>query len=149
MDTWSDERDGQLREWRTAGNSYELISRMFTKAGFPRSKGSVIGRALRLGLIGMIPKQKRNLYKQRQPIQSGAALFERMKAARPAPAVLPTPTGAGEFLGLHILELDLDQCRYPEGDGDNIRFCGQPQAPGSPYCAAHHRICNIKTRAPV
>jgi hypothetical protein len=71
-----------------------------------------------------------------------AATFTRtLMQARTAAEVLPTPTVAAFTTSL--LELDSDQCRYPEGEGVNIRFCGEAQLAGSPYCPTHTKLCYI------
>lgn len=147
---WTPDRDDQLRVWRAEGFSYELIARKFSETKFLKSKNSVIGRALRLGLVNRVKKKPRfqidNHAKFYNLIASGADLVAKIRRARPADVRKPTnDASAGEFLSLHLLELDLDQCRYPQGDGP-IFFCGQPSMPGSSYCPTHHRICNIKAR---
>lgn len=149
MDDWLPERDDELREWRRQGFSYELIARKFTALGHKCSKGSVIGRAMRMGLIGVLKKKPRyyldNHAKFKNLIPSGAALFDKIKATRPA-AARPTNSdvAAGEFLGLDLLDLDFGQCRYPQGDGP-VLFCGQPARNGSPYCDRHHKLCHTRS----
>lgn len=45
-----------------------------------------------------------------------------------------------EFLGLELLALDRNACRYPHGEGPHF-FCGQPSEPTSSYCSYHARKC--------
>jgi GcrA cell cycle regulator len=47
------------------------------------------------------------------------------------------------FLGLALVELERQHCRYPHGDAV-FTFCGQPRLNGSPYCLHHHRLCFAK-----
>jgi hypothetical protein len=148
LDEWTRERDYQLRHWRNAGFSYELIARKFTALGFPCSKGSAIGRACRLGLIGLLDKKPKyqldNHSQFKKPAVSAATFTRTLMQARAAAEVLSTPTVAAFTKSL--LELDPDQCRYPEGEGADIRFCGEPQLAGSPYCPTHDALCYIKGR---
>ena len=41
--------------------------------------------------------------------------------------------------------LDHTQCVYPFGDmkSGDLRFCGEPKAEDSPYCATHHALCHV------
>ena len=41
--------------------------------------------------------------------------------------------------------LDHTQCVYPFGDikSGDLRFCGEPKAEGSAYCATHHALCHV------
>lgn len=47
---------------------------------------------------------------------------------------------APEFLGLELIELERNACRYPHGEGPYF-FCGQPSEPTSSYCSYHAGIC--------
>ena len=54
---------------------------------------------------------------------------------------LPPP----EFLGVPWIEaVDSKGCMYPEGDGPNMLFCGQPRKDESSYCPGHSAICWIR-----
>jgi hypothetical protein len=48
-------------------------------------------------------------------------------------------------LGLQLMELGPDDCRYPFGDSAPFTFCGDTAIVGSSYCELHHTIC---TRPP-
>ena len=48
---------------------------------------------------------------------------------------------------LSLLELEVNDCRYPYGgdrDGEAITFCGYPRRAGSSYCVSHFHL----TRGP-
>src|SRR4029453_12564972 len=76
-------------------------------------------------------------------ITSGLALAQRIRQARTVVVDSPLPTPAAtEFLGKSIIDLERDECRYPEGDGP-ILFCGQRVVQGSPYCPQHTKLCYI------
>jgi GcrA cell cycle regulator len=50
------------------------------------------------------------------------------------------PVNAGT---LHLLELETGMCRYPTGEGADMKFCGRWQVDGKPYCPEH---CEISYR---
>lgn len=39
-----------------------------------------------------------------------------------------------------LLDLEPDDCRYPDGEGAGITFCGHPKLEGRSYCFAHTRL---------
>ena len=43
-------------------------------------------------------------------------------------------------------ELGPHDCRWPDGEGASIRFCGARKVDGKPYCARH---CRIAYRPPL
>lgn len=63
------------------------------------------------------------------------------KRASPIPAKPPR----GEVV--HLEKLGAGMCSWPEGEpGDPaFRFCGQPAAPGKPYCAGHCERAYVKS----
>lgn len=44
-------------------------------------------------------------------------------------------------IGLQLMELGPDDCRYPFGDSTPYTFCGDTAIVGSSYCELHHMIC--------
>ena len=144
---WTGKDDDLLRQLRLDGFSFGIIFEKFRELGTNISRNSLIGRATRLRMAAPRNPTKHKLHynpakpKKHKIIESGGALTERLRRVRPAVARSPThDAAAGEFLGLSILEIDLHQCHYPEGD-DPITFCAQPVLKGSPYCAHHTRLC--------
>lgn len=51
-----------------------------------------------------------------------------------------------QFLGITFADLQDGHCRYPQGEGRNILYCGQPQMTESPYCSVCHKICYVEPR---
>lgn len=50
------------------------------------------------------------------------------------------------FLGIPLLDLKPNQCRYPRGEGAATLFCGKPSLPDSSYCTSCHRRCHAGPR---
>jgi hypothetical protein len=102
--------------WR-AGNSASLIA-----ARLETSRSSVVARLHRMGVR-----------------REGQAPL------RPSPAKLkprqPTPARRDESLWLAFDELRIRACRFPKGEGKDLRFCGAAAEWPSPYCPTHKEIC--------
>lgn len=47
-----------------------------------------------------------------------------------------------------LLDLKHYECRYPEGEGASITFCGCIALPGFSYCEPHKRITSSVTMSP-
>jgi GcrA cell cycle regulator len=143
---WSSEQDGLLRQLRNEGLSFGLIVRKFTALGHPRSKGSIVGRANRLNIPGALQPSKhlpRHKPRFRSIILASGAAVSALLRRRTRPAAVRNTnidTAAEPFLGIALIDLNQNHCRYPEGD-DPILFCGQPALKGSPYCVTHTKLC--------
>jgi GcrA cell cycle regulator len=46
-----------------------------------------------------------------------------------------------ESRNLTVLDLKPGDCRYPHGEGSEIRMCGHPAIEGRSYCAPHLALC--------
>lgn len=104
---WSPEEDAILRRGREAGESFSGLT-----AHLPgRTKGMIVGRADRLGLLN-----------------DGA----RTAKPAPRPARLYRKPDAR---GCQWIEGQVPDCLDADG---NAPFCGRPVVEGSPYCPAHH-----------
>jgi hypothetical protein len=138
--TWLPEHDAILRQNFDKGLplSYSQIASVINgKFGTRYSRNSAIGRANRLKLVAL-KKIKR---------EPGSKPIERKPRATSGPKIPPKPVelrcdpvNAGT---LHLLELETDMCRYPTGEGADMKFCGRWQVEGKPYCGAH---CEISYR---
>jgi GcrA cell cycle regulator len=51
-----------------------------------------------------------------------------------------------ESRNLTILELEPGDCKYPHGEGSEIRMCGHPAIEGRSYCAPHLALCTAPRR---
>ena len=153
---WSADDDANLREWRRDGFSFGLIERKFKDLGQKRSKGAIIGRAFRLSILGPSKpvhalerhnaahygaQRNKSTIAPRNAINALLALRSKPGTARLANAdVVPGP---GAFLGIALVDLCQDHCRFPQGELP-ILFCGQPQVEGSPYCEKHTNLCFVR-----
>ena len=115
----------------TARQAAEKLSGL---AGTTLSRNAMIGAAKRRGMRfgGGTPLPRKKTVRQ-EPVN-----IIRPKIVYEQPPEAPVPA---DFLGLTILDLPLNGCRYPSGDGPYL-FCGNPQRDGSSYCAYHHKKCN-------
>lgn len=134
-------------EMRISGKSFGEISRFFTA---PDAKtgaciDSTVTRNVVTGIcarrlkksvdigpkkeIGIFDKPDRNLPKSMAHPIDRAADYTLPLSEMFAPG--------GPFL---LEEMRFDQCKYPVGDSDPIRFCGRKRRDGSPYCGDHATI---------
>ena len=137
---WGEHEDALLRQWRAEGFSFTQVELKFHAAGYRDvTRGALIGRADRRGIDGppRKPIVKRPIH---VPLRSCSSPSGRKEPAAARATLTNRDAAAGPFLALSVLEIDLDQCRYPEGEP--ARFCGQPTLDGSSYCPFHHRLCH-------
>lgn len=143
---WTDERIEMLKggcaDKMPMADIADRINRN-TGSGF--SRNAIIGKADRMGLHKNRPKPapkpkpraERKFVFVAPPLQSNMRPdLVRAIVRRPPP---------GPFLGIALLDLKPEHCRYPRGGdepGEPILFCGQPKKKGSSYCAACHARCN-------
>jgi hypothetical protein len=71
--------------------------------------------------------------KVRQPSHGGGAVMVESVIREEPP---PRP----EFLGIALLDLQRRQCRFPQGEGASISFCGQKTISGESWCRDCYRI---------
>lgn len=137
---WSKEDDEKLRELWPIKTSYQLMDI------FGRSRNSIVARANRLGMKkGVTKKERRNRPK---PVKNSnrivfakdpAYSFKkvRMPPMKPSDEIKNEP-----FIGVHLLDIKRDQCRYMH-DSQSLMFCGHKVANGSSYCESHHKYMFI------
>ncbi len=106
------------------------------------TRNAVIGRISRLHFPGRKPSG--NKIPRKPKIRSAGGIVK-VRTWTPAVEVPPTPTTAGAFLGVALVDLIASDCRYPEGEASHIRFCGQPALENSPYCVAHTKLCYVRS----
>ncbi|QDP21217.1 GcrA family cell cycle regulator [Bradyrhizobium cosmicum] len=146
---WSSEHSDALRDYFLKGMSYAEIGREINaRFGTAYSRGAVIGRAKRLGLIAPARMPSPSIV----PALPGLAcpLSPRQSALpnlnsppksvmKPAAPVKLRCVGVQPRL-IPLVKLAPGDCRYPYGgdkDGEEIAFCGHPRQPGSSYCTPH------------
>lgn len=100
-----------------------------------RSKGSIIGRAGRLGLA---KKGNRN----HQKVVDVPKVIKSSPKPRPQPEKAPDRTK-----GCTLMHLVPQQCRaIISGSGENAVFCPKQKKAGSSYCAGHHEQFHTPAR---
>lgn len=137
---WTEPRIALLRKLHADGLSYSEIA---DEMGVTRN--AVSGKIDRIGLGERRGARRRYVTKPRKPKKVSfrvKALLARANDPKvegePLEPATPAPP---TFLGLTLLELTENTCRYPRGDGPFF-FCGvQPVHPGSAYCAGCTKIC--------
>ena len=106
-----------------------------------KTKNAVIGIAARKKWDNPNPP----VGKRGAPIGPSAKPLKRVaspaypKAPFVVQAAIPVPRQA-DFLGVGLMELDNGCCHFPDGEGQEITFCGQPALEKKVYCAYHNRI---------
>jgi len=141
---WDADHDRVLTQMVVAGFSCGVMAK---KLG--RSKNSVIGRCRRLHLQlahrPTVRQPKPGAHHSATEAMDGPSLASPVppppasppKDQRPEhspPAVSPRPLPPAAFPAFRT-------CQYPRGDRPHWDFCGEPVAPGRPYCATHVCIC--------
>lgn len=135
MFLWTDERIDLLKtRWQT-GVACNLIA---IELGSGCTKNSVVGKAHRL-----------NLDKRRMPNANPEQMASRIAAKRRHIAEISKLA-----LGVSVLGLETNMCRWPVSDDRPHLFCGKAWAgEHGPYCADHRAIAYAgipkkKTRIP-
>lgn len=130
---WTDERIELLKQRWNKGDSCSAIARELGCG-----KNAVVGKAHRL-------KLPRRRVANALPYQTSARIRARQNALASA---------AASALGVALLDLEPEMCRWPIGEDGEHRFCGHPRDNQAvPYCTAHKAIAYVpaavkKVRAP-
>ena len=130
---WSELRIARLIELYNDGWSYANIANDLGNT----TRNAVAGKVMRLGLPSRTPSRRITATRSRRSRSKGPRQFRPKLQVAELPLETAKPA---EFLGLTLMELDHNTCRFPRGDGPNYFFCGQPPKEGSPYCAYCHSI---------
>lgn len=164
---WEAHENAVLRDLWARGDSCSVIG-----AKMGKTRNAIIGRASRMGLPGrMTTERKARCYRsgpvsheeKRRREQERLARRELAQAIRMRqkleerqrfldgslpPLHIPETIQPPEFLALTFGELQRNQCRYPRGEGQDIRFCGQPKMKGQSYCQHCYLITHYKPSGP-
>lgn len=134
----------QKRRWSCSQIAAEL--------GCGITRNAVIGKLHRMGITGgmaAMPEEDRirraveanrsRVARQRERQRERRAAFV---APDPAPrrAFVPLVCADVEPRGISLIDLEPGDCRYPDGEGDSITFCGHPSLAGRSYCGPHARL---------
>lgn len=88
-------------------------------------------------------KREREGRPPRTQVHTTAINITRMRLANPELKSEPFVCGEAPNVvprDLTLMELGNGDCRYPSGEGPNIRFCGHPSLEGKSYCGPHKRL---------
>jgi len=55
------------------------------------------------------------------------------------PVVIPVIQSKSGYV--RMIDLKKNHCRYPIGEGSDIKFCGDTKLQDSPYCKEHSDLC--------
>jgi GcrA cell cycle regulator len=146
---WSSEHSDALRDYFLKGMSYAEIGRVINaRFGTAYTRGAVVGRAQRLGLVAPArmtsPSIVPSLPGDDSTLSARQSALPHLNsppksAMKPAAPVKLRCVGVQPRL-IPLVELAPGDCRYPYGgdkDGEEIAFCGHPRQPGSSYCTPH------------
>lgn len=137
---WTPEKDAELVRMRGEGTPFSVVAQALDV-----TRNASIGRARRLGLKadprfvvdyrpkrGRVLNQTQKINKARRKAKAGVPKFK--------PEPIPELPLTAYFRGVSLLDLDKNQCRYPQGDAPDILFCGQPTEEGASWCKQCRRI---------
>jgi GcrA cell cycle regulator len=151
--SWPENHSSKLASFILSGDKSfaQIAAAINAEFGTSYSRNAAIGRAGRMGLtnpylVKAVKKEPR-LAKRTRIVRSNS----NSTALRLIHVNEPTTPGAlrcveVESRGLTLLELQPGDCRYPDGDGSDITFCGQAKMDGgSSYCIGHFALTKGKT----
>lgn len=133
--TWTDDRVARLKQLHAANFSFAQIAADL--GGITRN--AAIGKAGRLGLSckGWSPNSRPKPVKSSKPRKQrffarAATKITAEQAAIKCSEITPLLVG--------LLDLQLNECRYPFGDGPFL-FCARQTAVETSYCSEHQALC--------
>lgn len=138
MGMWPQEREEMLKKLWAEGLSASKIALRIGSI----TRNAVLGKRQRLDL----PTRKglyANVKRQPKPHRADGALAQRVKKLRNGTHPTPSRCDDGDRLPppsdwLTFAELEPNSCRWPAGEGKDIRFCGAPKCDRSEsYCDYH------------
>jgi GcrA cell cycle regulator len=140
---WADAHSTALSQHVLGGKlSYrEIAEALNLEFGTHYSRNAAIGRSGRLGLVNpywqklasMVKKPRKPQPYKPRPKHDRAPAFNSAEYIQiECSEIVPR--------NLTLLELERDDCRWPYGENQDMRFCGRGQLEGSKYCPAHYRL---------
>jgi GcrA cell cycle regulator len=143
MTVWTDARIAELTKLWGQGLSCTQVAGVMGCI----SRNAVIGKIHRLGLNGRAyhyskstpeerAERKRARAKRSNDARRAERQFLRVHPIRPAKPARPAVCEEITPLGVALIDLEPESCRWPYGDGP-FTFCGHLNFHGS-YCASHY-----------
>ena len=144
---WTDERIEALKQLHADGLSASKIAARLGGV----SRNAVIGKVVRLGLGPLQgnhqAKPKATIVRaprvaKHKPEHAKVSELQKFMDRAPPPVAesIPMP----KSLGLTLMELENDSCRWPAGEREYITFCGNHKMQGSSYCTYHAKLAQGK-----
>lgn len=135
---WTDARTAKLAQLYSEGLSYTQIVKELGGA----TKGSVAGKIATLGLTREKTAPKPEISPKKKSDARSAGVAFKLKRPKTQPATTPVPELKRDdaFLGIDLVDLEFNHCRFPHGEGRATLFCGQPKQKDSSYCPHHHKL---------
>lgn len=140
---WTEERIRLLKELAKLGSNTWIAKQINERTGARFTRNAIIGKRSREGIewchqgprTDKPPRPKKLTMVQRARITTRVK-FEGGEITPP------------EFIGVSLLDLGQNACRFPKGgnDGLPILFCGQPVMEGSSYCEYCHNVCWVPAK---
>jgi len=140
---WTEERLRLLKELAAIGSNTWIANQINERTGSRFTRNAIIGKRSREGIEWVHegprtgkPPRKKNLTKAQRIRITARVKFDGGEITPP------------EFIGVSLLDLKPNTCRYPKGGNDDlpILFCGQPAMEGSSYCEYCHNVCWVKPK---
>lgn len=140
--SWPQEiADRTAAMWRE-GYSSSQIAKAISTPEKPRTRNSIIGKLLRMGVVRPGAAKHQTNYRKKHP----------RRPVKPPPA--PKPVVVDEPLTPRALAEGEDPralvgCQFPHGDPGtaDFRYCLQARMPGESYCVGHMLVCYVSAAA--
>ena len=159
---WTEDLITKLKELWAEGLSATQISERFYILGVEASRNSIIGKVHRLKVPGRekpapAGRKKKPRKSRARAAPTGGSIQHRVTMRKIDAQKPPKPKSHGvaglsvegmdppASLGVKLLDLSPQMCRYPHGDPDKdeFAFCGHRRHNMLPYCEYHSRLCYV------
>lgn len=145
-DVWTEEQVTDFKAWATDGFSMSQVAdKLYWKYGIRYSRNACCGKAFRLGLKLKEHYQPPETQKKvkRRAAPKPRVKFEPIISAPVVPRVAPEHVEQFKcetIVPKNIVLFDLEgwHCRWPDGEGAEITFCGHQKFGESSYCPHHY-----------
>lgn len=149
---WTSEQVETLKALHAKGMSCALMASELA-CGFTRN--AIIGKLHRMGLsnaTSTIRKVGGNKRLKKVPPKTSRVVWANGNSDKlrlidyPMIESGPVRCVQIETRGISLLDLLDGECRYPDGEGARITFCGHPKLDDSSYCGPHFALSTARAR---
>jgi hypothetical protein len=116
--------------WKTELSTEDIGKQLSSEFGVNVTKGSVMGKAHRLGLDPKPSWKQKPKVAVTPPINKSPSMIDETD-------VCDNDSSDENADGILITKLSKNTCRWPIGNGNPWRFCGCQTVADKPYCAEH------------